>query len=81
MECYPLKHLFLSRTILVFKYRGSGRGCVLSKRVDVELQSEVPSWGSSSDEPSFSSASFLTEGEMLFVGDGLQQVGMILTLR
>lgn len=57
-----------------------GRDCVISKRVDVELPSEVHSWGSSSDEPSFSSA-FLTEGEMFCVGDGLLQVGMILTFR
>lgn len=48
----------------------------------MELQSEVHSWGSSSNEPSFSySASFLIEGEMLFVGDTLWQVGMILALR
>lgn len=57
-----------------------GRGCVISERVDVELPSEVHSWGSSSDEPSFSSA-FLTEGEMSYVGDGLLQVGMILAFR
>lgn len=47
----------------------------------MELRSEVRSWGSSSDEPFFPSASFLTEGEMLLVRDGLRQVGMILTLR
>lgn len=32
----------------------------------MELQSEVHSWGSSSNEPSFSSASFLIEGKMFF---------------
>lgn len=81
MECYPLKHSFLSRTTLVFKHHGSGQGlCYISKRVDVELQSEVHSQGSSSFEPSFSSA-FLTEGEMFYMGNGLRQVGTILTLR
>lgn len=47
----------------------------------MELQSEEHSWGSSSNEPSFSSAFFLTEGEMLFVACELWQVGIILALR
>lgn len=81
MECYPLKQHFLSRTTLVSRYRGSGNGSVLDKRVVMELQSEVHSWGSSSNEPFFPSASFSIEGEMLFVGRGLWQVGMILALK
>lgn len=47
----------------------------------MELQSEEHSWGSSSNEPSFSSAFFLTKGKMLFVSHGLWQIGVILASR
>lgn len=51
---------------MVSRHRGSGQGCVLSERVDRELQSEVHSWGSSSNDPPPRppNASFMTEGEM-----------------
>lgn len=68
MECYPLKHHFLSRTIWFPGTVVLSRGYALGKRVDTELQSEVRSWGSSSNEPFFPSASFLTEGEMFICG-------------
>lgn len=48
----------------------------------MELQSEVYSWAQvQMSHPFSNSASFLIKGDMLFVGHGLWQVGMIPALR